>query len=218
MRDRKVRLDHITFVAVLTACSHIGLVEEGLNFLKSMESDYGIPPRMEHSACAVDLFGRAGRLDEAKTLIETMPFKPDAMVWKTLLGACRVCGDIELATQVASHLLELKPEEHCTYILLSHMYGHLRRWDEKASVTRLMRERGVKKVPGWSWIEIKNQVHAFNAEDQSHPHCKEIYQMLGVLMEEITWLETDTDLDALTSDFNETCGYCDVKLLSAGNF
>ena len=75
----------------------------------------------------------------------------------------------------------------------------------------------VKKIPRWSWIEIKNQVHAFNAEDQSHPHCKEIYQMLGVLMEEITWLETDTDLDALASDFNETCGYCAVKLLSAGN-
>ncbi|XP_007011666.2 PREDICTED: putative pentatricopeptide repeat-containing protein At3g25970 [Theobroma cacao] len=218
MRDTKVRLDHITFVAVLTACSHIGLVEEGLNFLKSMESDYGIPPRMEHYACAVDLFGRAGRLDEAKPLIESMPFKPDAMVWKTLLGACRVCGDIELAAQVASHLLDLEPEEHCTYIILSNMYGHLRRWGEKASVTRLMRERGVKKVPGWSWIEIKNQVHAFNAEDQSHPHCKEIYQMLGGLMEEITWLDADTGLDALTSDFDETYGCCDVKLLSAGNF
>ncbi|MBA0847632.1 hypothetical protein Goshw_020776 [Gossypium schwendimanii] len=218
MRDRKVRLDHITFVAVLTACSHIGLVEEGLNFLKSMESDYGIPPRMEHYACAVDLLGRARRLGEARTLIESMPFKPDAMVWKTLLGACRVCGDIELATQVASHLLELEPEEHCTYVLLSHLYGHLRRWDEKANLTRLMRERGVKKVPGWSWIEIKNQVHAFNAEDQSHPLCKEIYQMLGELMEEITWLDTDTGLDALISDFDEPCESCDAKLLSAGNF
>ncbi|XVE71292.1 hypothetical protein DITRI_Ditri10aG0139600 [Diplodiscus trichospermus] len=217
MRNRKVRLDHITFVAVLTASSHTGLVEEGLNFLKYMESDYGITPRMEHYACAVDLFGRAGRLDEAKTLVESMPFKPDAMMWKTLLGACRACGDIELATQVASHLLELEPEEHCTYILLSHMYGHLRRWDEKASVTRLMRQRGVKKVPGWSWIEIKNKVHSFNAEDQSHSHCKDIYQMLGVLMEEITWIETDINLGALTSDFNETYGYCDVKLLSAGN-
>ncbi|XVE97303.1 hypothetical protein REPUB_Repub03eG0008100 [Reevesia pubescens] len=81
-----------------------------------------------------------------------------------------------------------------------------------------MREMGVKKVPGWSWIEIKNQVHDFNAEDQSHPHCKEIYQILEELMEEITWFGTDTALDALTSDFNVTCGYCDVKLLSAGNF
>ncbi|KAK9032353.1 hypothetical protein V6N11_056624 [Hibiscus sabdariffa] len=195
MRDRKVKLDHITFVAVLTACSHIGLVEEGLSLLKSMESDYGIPPRMEHYACAVDLLGRAGRLDEARTLIESMPFKPDAMVWKTLLGASRACGDIELATQVASYLLELEPEEHCTYVLLSHLYGHLRRWDEKAMLTRLMRERGVKKVPGWSWIEIKNRVHAFNAEDRSHPRCKEIYQILGELMEETTWLDTGRTLE-----------------------
>ncbi|GLT56898.1 hypothetical protein SLA2020_319160 [Shorea laevis] len=175
MRERKVKLDHITFVAVLIACSHVGLVEEGQEILKSMEPDHGIPPHMEHYACVVDLFGKAGRLYDAKALIELMPFKPDAMVWKTLLGACRACGNIELATQVASHLLELEPEEHCTYVLLSNMYGHLRRWDEKASVTRLMREKGVKKVPGWSWIEIKNEVHAFNAEDQSHTHCKEIY-------------------------------------------
>ncbi|KAA8521468.1 hypothetical protein F0562_012141 [Nyssa sinensis] len=135
MRNNRVQLDHITFVAVLTACSHIGLVEEGCNFLKSMES-YGIPPRMEHYACVIDVFGRAGCLEEAKSLVEAMPFEPDAMVWKTLLGACRMCGDIELATQVASCLLELEPEEHCTYVLLSSMYGNLRSWDEKASVKR----------------------------------------------------------------------------------
>ncbi|CBI21173.3 unnamed protein product, partial [Vitis vinifera] len=189
MKDRRVKLDHITFVAVLTACSHIGLVEEGWSFLKSMESDYGIPPRMEHYACMIDLLGRAGRLDEAKALIEAMPFEPDAMVWKTLLGACRTCGDIELASQVASHLLELEPEEHCTYVLLSSMFGHLRRWNEKASIKRLMKERGVKKVPGWSWIEVKNEVRSFNAEDRSHPNCEEIYLRLGELMEEIRRLD-----------------------------
>ncbi|GAV77599.1 PPR domain-containing protein/PPR_2 domain-containing protein/PPR_3 domain-containing protein [Cephalotus follicularis] len=202
MRERKVKLDHITFVAVLTACSHIGLVEEGHNFFKSMEIDYGIPPRMEHYACVVDLFGRAGRLLEAKTLVESMPFEPDAMVWKTLLGACRVCCDIELATEVASHLLELQPEEHCTYVLLSNMYGNLRRWDEKASVTRLMRESKVKKVPGWSWIEIKNEVHAFNAEDRFHPHCAEIYHRLGELMEEIKWLDSTASLDVIMPSFD----------------
>ncbi|XP_015884237.3 putative pentatricopeptide repeat-containing protein At3g25970 [Ziziphus jujuba] len=186
MEKRKVKLDHITFVAVLTACSHIGLVEQGCELLKSMESNYGITPRMEHYACAVDLYGRAGRLNEAKALIETMPFEPDAIVWKTFLGACRACGNIELASQVASRLLDLEPEEHCTYVLLSDMYGYLRRWDEKASVKRLMKERGVKKVPGWSWIEIKNQVHAFKAEDRLHPNCGEIYFVLGGLMDEIS--------------------------------
>ncbi|KAL2525410.1 putative Pentatricopeptide repeat-containing protein [Abeliophyllum distichum] len=193
MTERDVQLDHITFVAVLTACSHIGLVEEGLEILKSMETDYGVRPQMENYACAVDLLGRARRLLDAKELIKEMPFEPDAMVWKTLLGACRSCGDIELATQVACHLLELEPGEHCTYVLLSDMYGHLKRWDEKANVKRLMKERGVKKVPGWSWIEIQNEVHAFNAEDHSHPCCQEVYQILSELGDQIKISETDNN-------------------------
>ncbi|XP_038884493.1 putative pentatricopeptide repeat-containing protein At3g25970 [Benincasa hispida] len=200
MEKKKVKMDHITFVAVLTACSHIGLVEQGCKFLRCMESDYGVPPRMEHYACAVDLYGRSGRLEEAKALIEEMPFKPDAMVWKTFLGACRSCGNIELACQVASHLLEMEPEEHCTYVLLSNMYGNLMRWDEKAKVKRLMKERGVKKVPGWSWIEVKNNVHAFIAEDHSHPSCQQIYFLLKVLLEEITIMEA---ADGFESSFEQ---------------
>lgn len=188
MLETKAKPDHITFVAVLTACSHIGLVTEGSELLKSMETDYGIPPRMEHYACGVDLFGRAGRLNEAKDLVESMPFEPDAMVLKTLLGACRIKGDIELASQVAKHLLDLEPEEHCTYVLLSNMYGCLGRWDESGNIKKVMRERGVRKVPGWSWVEVKNDVHAFNAEDQFHPQCEEIYKTLGELVEEINWL------------------------------
>nr|GLL22056.1 putative pentatricopeptide repeat-containing protein At3g25970 [Ipomoea trifida] len=157
MTKRKVNPDHVTFVAVLTACSHIGLVDEGRGFLNSMEADYGIPPRMEHYACAIDLFGRAGHLEEAKELIRGMPFQPDSMVWKTLLGACRMCGDLELASEVAHHLLELEPGEHCTYVLLTDMFGKLKLWNEIAGVKRLMRERGVKKIPGLSWIEVKNE-------------------------------------------------------------
>ncbi|PKI37131.1 hypothetical protein CRG98_042466 [Punica granatum] len=121
------------FVAVLTACSHTGLVEEGEKLLQSMDRDYGIPLRMEHYACAIDLFGRSGCIDKAKALIESMPFKPDPMVWKTLLGACRTCGDIELARTVASELLELEPEEHCTYILLSDVYGILEKEEPQRS-------------------------------------------------------------------------------------
>ncbi|KAK7386898.1 hypothetical protein VNO78_27258 [Psophocarpus tetragonolobus] len=193
MKQRKVKLDHITFVAVLTACSHNGLIEEGCKFIKSMESDFGIPPRQEHYACAIDIYGRAGHLEKAKTLAETMPFEPDAMVLKTLLGACRFCGDIDLASQVAKSLLELEPEEHCTYVILSEMYGRFQMWDEKASVTRLMRERGVKKVPGWSWIELQNKVHAFNAEDHSHPECEEIYILVQELNEGIKLFDDFVD-------------------------
>ncbi|OVA13657.1 Pentatricopeptide repeat [Macleaya cordata] len=202
MHEIEVKPDHITLVAVLTACSHIGLVEQGLDFLQSMEANYGIRPRMEHYACGVDLLGRAGLVNEAKNLVESMPFEADAMVWKTLLGACRLHGDIELASEVAKLLLVLEPEEHCTYVLLSNMYGHLGRWDEKATVKREMKERGVKKVPGWSWIEVKNEVHAFNAEDQSHPQREEIYQRLEELMEEIRWLDYYANEDFLTHDLD----------------
>ncbi|KAM6559441.1 hypothetical protein CsatA_028680 [Cannabis sativa] len=197
MKNKEVKADHITFVAVLTACSHIGLVEQGCKLLKTMETEYGIPPRAEHYACAVDMYGRAGHLDKAKTLVESMPFEPDAMLWKTFLGACRACGNIELASQIASHLLEVEPEEHCTYILLSDMFGYLRRWDERANVKRLMRERGVKKVPGWSWIEIKNEVHSFKAEDRLHPNSDQIYFVLEVLM-----FEFRTTLDVVDDDFD----------------
>lgn len=189
MRDRKVKPDHITFVAVLTACSHIGLVEEGRKFLNSMEPEYGIPPRMEHYACAIDLFGRAGRVNDAKALIESMPYEPNTMVWKTVLGACRTSCDIEYACEVASKLLETEPEEHCTYVLLSEIYGHVGMWGEKANIKRLMRERRVKKVPGQSWVEVNNEVHAFSAEDCSHPHCKEIYMVLVGLSQEIQMLD-----------------------------
>ncbi|KAI7726545.1 hypothetical protein M8C21_032096, partial [Ambrosia artemisiifolia] len=151
-------------------CSHNGLVDKGYAFLKSMESDYGIPPRMEHYACVIDLLGRAGRLKEAQNIVKEMPFQPNAMVWKTLLGACRLCGDVELATRVGKLLLESQPYEHCTYVLLCELYGHLKWWDEVAVLKRTMKEKGVKKVPGWSWIEehwikIPNHDHSRTLQD-----------------------------------------------------
>nr|XP_043631092.1 putative pentatricopeptide repeat-containing protein At3g25970 [Erigeron canadensis] len=202
MRESKVKLDHITFVAVLTACSHIGLVEEGYNFLKYMQSDYGVSPRMEHYACVVDLLGRAGCLKEAKKLVKDMPLKPNAMVWKTLLGACRLCGDVESAMEVANFLLETEPYEHCTYVLLCDLYGHLRRWDEIAVLKRTMKEKGVKKVPGWSWIEVHNQLHAFSADGHSHARNQEIDQMLRNLTDDIANLEISYDFKTFLDDWD----------------
>ncbi|CAA0823611.1 Putative pentatricopeptide repeat-containing protein [Striga hermonthica] len=201
MVERKVSVDHITFVAALTACSHVGLVDEGLKILKSMETEHKIPARMENYACAVDLLGRAGRLVEAEELVREMAFEPDCViVLKTLLGACRACGDIQLATRIGGRLLEMDPGDHCTYILLSDMYGNLRRWDEKASVKRLMREKGVKKVPGWSWIELGHNVHAFNANDHSHPECRRVYRALQELTGEIGFCENSLILDDVPLD------------------
>ncbi|XBH60385.1 hypothetical protein VPH35_114993 [Triticum aestivum] len=182
MLELKVPLDHITFVGLITACSHAGLVDEGSEILNTMESRYGIPLRMEHYACGIDLYGRAGQLDKAKELIDSMPFEPDAMVWMTLLGACRIHGNMELASDVASHLLEAEPRQHSTYVLLSSMYSGLGMWSDRAIVQKEMKNKGLSKVPGWSWIEVKNEVHSFNAEDGSHPRMDEIYEMLGLLL------------------------------------
>ncbi|XP_037444905.1 putative pentatricopeptide repeat-containing protein At3g25970 isoform X1 [Triticum dicoccoides] len=182
MLELKVPLDHITFVGLITACSHAGLVDEGSEILNTMENRYGIPLRMEHYACGIDLYGRAGQLDKARELIDSMPFEPDAMVWMTLLGACRIHGDMELASDVASHLLEAEPRQHSTYVLLSSMYSGLGMWSDRAIVQKEMKNKGLSKVPGWSWIEVKNEVHSFNAEDGSHPRMDEIYEMLSLLL------------------------------------
>nr|XP_010925117.1 putative pentatricopeptide repeat-containing protein At3g25970 [Elaeis guineensis] len=200
MQELEVAPDHITFVAVISACSHIGLVEAGSNFLSSMEPVYGIPLRMEHYACGVDLFGRNGQLDEAKKLIESMPFEPDAMVWMTLLGACRIHGDMELASYVAKRLMALDPREHSTYVLLSNMFSGFGMWDDRATIQRVMRSRGLTKVPGWSWIEVKNRVHSFNAEDRSHPQAEEMYERLRELMEQIE-MASSTESDIYPLEF-----------------
>ncbi|KAI3819536.1 hypothetical protein L1987_13377 [Smallanthus sonchifolius] len=201
MEKSKVKMDHITFVAVLTACSHNGLVEKGYTFLKNMESDYGISPRMEHYACVIDLLGRAGRLREAQNVVKAMPFQPNAMVWKTLLGACRLCGDVELATHVGKLLLESQPYEHCTYVLLCELFGHLKWWDEIVVLKRTMKEKGVKKVPGWSWIEIGNQMHAFNACSHSHTRNQDIHQMLRKITDTIGDLQNFYDFGIFTSSW-----------------
>ena len=195
----KVPLDHVTFVALITSCSHAGLVEEGSGILNAMETRYGVPLRMEHYACGIDLYGRAGQIDKAKELIDSMPFEPDAMVWMTLLGACRIHGNMELASEVASHLLVAEPRQHSTYILLSSMYSGLEMWSDRAIVQRAMKNRGLSKVPGWSWIEVKNEVHSFNAEDRSHRRMYEIYEMLSLLFQVAKMSSSYEDEETITS-------------------
>ncbi|KAL6644302.1 hypothetical protein ACP70R_015910 [Stipagrostis hirtigluma subsp. patula] len=203
MLELKVPLDHITFVGLITAYSHAGLVDEGSEILNTMESKYGVPLRMEHYACGVDLYGRAGQLDKAKELIESMPFEPDAMVWMTLLGACRIHGNMELASDVASYLFVAEPREHSTYILISSMYSGLGMWNDRAIVHRVMKNRGLNKVPGWSWIEVKDEVHSFNAEDRSHPRMNDIYEMLGMLLQVAPSLSSCEDEEILMRIFSE---------------
>eukprot|EP01018_Ginkgo_biloba_P015859 Gb_38232 [translate_table: standard] len=173
--------NQITFVSVLFACSHIGLVDEGRNFFASMNQDHGITPKVEHYACMVDLLGRSGHLDEAESFINAMPFEPSAFIWKTLLGACRIHGNMDLGKRAAEFVLKLEPEDHATYVLLSNMYAAYGRWDDVANVRKMMKNKGVKKEPGCSWIEVKNRVHTFIIGDRLHPRSEEIYATLATL-------------------------------------
>uniref|UniRef100_A0A2N9HRQ4 DYW domain-containing protein n=1 Tax=Fagus sylvatica TaxID=28930 RepID=A0A2N9HRQ4_FAGSY len=175
----------VTFIGLLHACSHMGMIDKGREFFTSMTRDYGIIPRIEHYGCMVDLFSRAGLLQEAYEFIMKMPIKPNGVVWGALLGGCRVHKNIELAEEAIQHLSELDPLNDGYYVVLSNIYAEAERWEDTAKVRRLMRDQGVKKTPGWSSITIDGVVHEFVAGDESHPQAEEIFQMWGKLLQKL---------------------------------
>lgn len=175
----------ITFLGVLSACSHAGLVDEGHHYFRSMSQCHCIMPRASHYAIMIDLLGRAGRLEEAERFINNVPFEPDASMWAALLGACRIHGNMEMGRRAAEYLFELEPQNASRYVLLSNIYAAAGMWDGVAEVRKMMKDRGVKKTPGCSWIEVKTRVHRFVAEDRSHPQTAEIYAMLERLVNQI---------------------------------
>ncbi|KAF8394520.1 hypothetical protein HHK36_020730 [Tetracentron sinense] len=170
-----------TFISLLSACSHSGLVEEGMALFHSMGRDHDIRPTEKHYSCFVDLLGRAGRLEEAEALIKQMPFEPGNAVLEALLSGCRTHKNINMGIRTADRLLSLDAMNPGIYIVLSNIYAEGRRWNEVDYVRGLMRKRGLRKTPGYSLIEVGNQVHAFFAGDDSHPYWAEIYSMLESL-------------------------------------
>eukprot|EP01018_Ginkgo_biloba_P039653 Gb_39956 [translate_table: standard] len=185
MQQKCVKPDSVTFVCVLYACSHLGLVDEGRHYFESMSRDYGIMPALEHYICMVDLLGRAGLLHEAEEFIDQMPTQSSALVWLTLLGACRIHGNIETGKRAFECMIQIDPQDSAAYVLLSNIYAAAGRWEDVAKVRKMMKDKGVKKEPGRSWIEVKNKVHTFVARDRSHPCTKEIYEKLEILTEQI---------------------------------
>lgn len=167
--------DFVTFIGLLFACSHAGLVDDGRIYFQQMSKVYGIEPGPDHYACMIDLFGRSGKLHEAKELLNQMNVKPDATVWKALLGACRVHGNLELGERAAKNLFVLEPMNGMPYVMLSNMYFAAGKWDAAAKIRKLMRSKGIIKEPGCSWIEINSRVHTFISEDREHPRAAEIY-------------------------------------------
>lgn len=174
--------DGVTFLVVLYACSHSGLVDRGLHYLRSMESVHGVMPEAEHYACIVDLLGRAGRLDEAGRLIEQMPTKPSPIVWVAYLSGCRLHGKVDLAEHAADKLLELDSENDGSYTLLSNIYANAGRWRDVARIRVMMKKMGIKKRPGCSWVQGKKGMAAFFVGDRRHSQWKEIYEVLADLL------------------------------------
>ncbi|KAG8075942.1 hypothetical protein GUJ93_ZPchr0006g41959 [Zizania palustris] len=157
-----------------------------LVLLRSMEKLFGIQPEREHYNCMVDLLGRAGKLDEAVKFIHDMNFQPDSVIWRTLLGACRMHKKVNLAAHAAKEILKLEPDDQGAHILLSNTYADLRQWADAEKSWKVMRDRGVKKEPGRSWIELCKQVHLFIAGDLSHPYSEGIIQELSRLFCRVT--------------------------------
>eukprot|EP00257_Ricinus_communis_P019936 XP_015579060.1 pentatricopeptide repeat-containing protein At3g09040, mitochondrial [Ricinus communis] len=187
MKQAHVIPDDVTFLGVLTACSHAGRVSEGRQIFDSMINYYKIQPRVDHCACMVDLLGRWGFLQEAEEFIYKLNSEPHAMIWATMLGACRIHGDDIRGQRAAEKLLELEPQNSSPYVLLSNIYAASDNWDEVNSLRRSMKEKGVKKFPGCSWIVVGQQTNTFVAGDKSHSSAGQIEVVLKdltVLMKE----------------------------------
>ncbi|KAG0472723.1 hypothetical protein HPP92_014580 [Vanilla planifolia] len=186
MRREEVPVDDVTFIGILSACSHSGLVKDGLKVFNAMEEVYKLVPRMEHYGCVVDLLCRVGLVQDALAFIDKMPVKPNEVLWASLIGACRVHGAMEVADRVSSHMIELNPDSGDRYVSLSNLYAGIHRWDNALQVRSLMRAKGIKKTPGLSWIELDGVVHQFVAGDRSHKQNNEIYEMIEEMCKRVS--------------------------------
>ncbi|KAH1201753.1 hypothetical protein AAZX31_17G096900 [Glycine max] len=182
MEESGVRPDGITFISLLYACSHSGLVEEGCGLFSKMKNLYGIEPAIEHYGCMVDLYGRAARLQKAYEFICEMPVSPNAIIWRTLLGACSIHGNIEMAELVKARLAEMDPDNSGDHVLLSNVYAVAGKWKDVSSIRRTMTEHSMKKTPGWSMIEIDKVIYGFVAGEKPNEVTEEAHEKLREIM------------------------------------
>ncbi|KAK3025658.1 hypothetical protein RJ639_041950 [Escallonia herrerae] len=193
-----IKLDAITIVGVLSACSRSGLVKEGLIIYNTVVTDFGIKPTLEICACMVDMLSRSGRLNEALDFIANMPAKPGPSVWGALVSAAILHGDSEMKDLAYRSLIEIEPENPSNYVSLSNLYASSRRWDGVSEVRTMMKERGLKKLPGCSWISIDSETRSFYIADKAHHSSDMIYQMLDELIIAMKGAEFSPDFEILT--------------------
>ncbi|CAN0855262.1 Pentatricopeptide repeat-containing protein At4g13650 [Linum grandiflorum] len=178
--------DDVTFLSILSVCSNMGLVEEGKKQFQSMSKVYGITPSLEHFACMVNILARAGRFKEVEVFIKEHKLITNAVIWETVLGACKTHANVELGETAAKKLFELQPKGDSAYISLSNIYAAKGMWDDVQKIRRLMSAEGVKKEPGCSWVGIDGQVHVFVSQDGSHPMTDQIYAKLEHLKQRLS--------------------------------
>lgn len=178
MEEQHVVPDAISFLGVLSSCRHACLVEEGRHWFNTMIRR-GIEPELDHYSCMVDLLGRAGLLDEAWDLIQTMSTLPNAIIWGSLLAACRVHGNIPIGIHAAEHRLKLEPGCAATHVQLANLYASIGCWSDVARVRKVMKERGLKTNIGCSWIEVGSKVYTFTAENRSK--SQQVNNVLDIL-------------------------------------
>ncbi|XP_026655710.2 pentatricopeptide repeat-containing protein At5g13270, chloroplastic isoform X1 [Phoenix dactylifera] len=181
MESHGVKPNSIAFIGILNACSHSGLISEARECLDSMSRVYGVKPTVDHYNCMVDVYCRAGQLEEAFKLIDSGSFEPDAMSWKILLGGCTTHQNVDLGKIAGKNYLKMEPEDAAAYVLTFNMYASAGRWAEAASIRKMMNGRGVKKEVSCSWIIVKDKVHRFVVGDRHHPLTEQIYSKLNEL-------------------------------------
>ncbi|CAA7025435.1 unnamed protein product [Microthlaspi erraticum] len=186
MVKENVAPDLVTFLSVLTACNREGMVEKGYEIFDSMTRDYKLEPSHEHYSCMVDMLGRAGRLEEAEELMSEVPGGPGESMLQSMLGSCRLHGNVEMGARVAELAMEMKPELSSSYVQMYNIYAENGEWEKAAEMRRKMRKKDVRKEVGFSWIDVVDTegsltMQGFSTGDKSHPKSDEIYRMVDII-------------------------------------
>ncbi|RZC64006.1 hypothetical protein C5167_025733 [Papaver somniferum] len=182
MQKLKLKPDSITFLGILSSCRHGGLVEISRHCFNLMLEN-GVKPDLDHYSCMVDSLGRAGLLEEAKVLIEEMPVTPNAVIWGSLLSSCRLHGNVAIGIHAAEKRLLCEPDCAATHVQLSKLYAIAGQRDQTVRIRKLMKDRSLKTNPGYSWIEIKNEIVSFGVDDGSNMRATEIFDVVDSLVE-----------------------------------
>uniref|UniRef100_A0A0D9VZL7 DYW domain-containing protein n=1 Tax=Leersia perrieri TaxID=77586 RepID=A0A0D9VZL7_9ORYZ len=198
-----VELDRITYVGVLSACTHAGFVNEGKRYYEQMQNEHQIAPEMSHYACMVDLLARAGLFSEAQEFIQQMPVEPDAIAWGSLLSACRVHKNADLAELAAEKLLSVDPNNSGAYSAIANVYSACGRWNDAARIWKLRKDKAMRKETGFSWTHIHNKLHVFGADDVLHPQRDAVYRMAARIWEEIKKAGFVPDLQSVLHDVDD---------------